>query len=67
MRSTFAKKPLNEKQKPEHKQTVVVHGNYQEYFETVRDEIVRELPKGRAILIVFSDKPQLDRYQADLL
>ena len=62
MRSTFDKKPLNEKQKNEDKETLVVHGSYQEYFDKIVDDIRRELPKGRAILIVFQDADQLKRY-----
>ena len=54
--STFAKKDIVEGQ------TLVVCGVYQEYFEKILDDILREIHKGRAVLIVFADEKKLRKF-----
>ncbi len=58
--STYEKKPLDRRD------TVVVEGvgekAWDEYFRIILDEVVTELKKGRAILIIFSDYSKLDRF-----
>lgn len=62
--STFEKQALNALQEEQHKETLVVHGSYDEYFKMLLDDITRELIKGRAILLVFADMAKLEQFSA---
>ena len=59
--STFAKQQLNSKQPTEHTQVEVIYGEYDEFFEKIVEDIEGKLQDGRATLIVFADKPKMDR------
>ena len=43
--------------------TDVIHGEYDEYFEKIVEDIERQLFAGRATLIVFADKKKMQRSQ----
>jgi len=42
----------------------VIYGEYDEFFEKIVEDIEGKLQDGRATLIVFADKPKMDRFSA---
>jgi len=73
--STFRKKSLNAGRGGDAKETKVVRrktvrgkleGEMEDYFDVLKDEMLEELKKGRAVLIVFADLKRLQHFNLEL-